>query len=284
MLYSSSGEEFDIPSITETSYGPKFSCGSKHLALLTDNDRALMYGHNVNGELGLGDIKPRKEPTLLPLENIDDVSCGLDHTGFITKDNKVHLCGRGAELQLGTLVDTQLTPLLLPSIDGIKIRCGYKNTAIIDTNQDLWMCGDDWYGQSGGKSRDLPTLPRKVASNVIDVALGETFTVILQGHTARTFGDRILSFDNVDHIFARKDKWGYVSECKTYEVKDSKPNLVGEDFFRMDWTSDKLILLKPYKLFVGDKDMGVFFSWLHGRFGNENCGEIKSLLMTRKLS
>ncbi|KAJ5073080.1 claret isoform a [Anaeramoeba ignava] len=68
----------------------EISCGYNHTLILTSNNKMIVFGSNLNGELGTGDTKKQKIPNQIELpklrfnENISNyhVSCGY-HKSFI---------------------------------------------------------------------------------------------------------------------------------------------------------------------------------------------------------
>ena len=62
-------------------------CGNNHTAIITENDQLYTFGLNDWGQLGLGNIKNKSLPTLVPLNKpVWTVSCGVGHTAIIIEE------------------------------------------------------------------------------------------------------------------------------------------------------------------------------------------------------
>jgi len=64
-------------------------CGSEHSVAVTSSGQCWTWGCNQGGQLGLGDERNRRVPTLLVPESLDHteilmVSCGEAHTLVVT--------------------------------------------------------------------------------------------------------------------------------------------------------------------------------------------------------
>nr|BAI63634.1 myosin10 [Tetrahymena thermophila] len=82
------------------------SCGHKFVMILSNSGLLFSYGENKEGQLGLGDLNPRKIPTLVYClrdagEKISQIDCGFKHTICKTSLGKVYTWGWGGRGQLG---------------------------------------------------------------------------------------------------------------------------------------------------------------------------------------
>ncbi|KAL4471689.1 hypothetical protein ABPG74_008582 [Tetrahymena malaccensis] len=82
------------------------SCGHKFVMILSNSGLLFGYGENKEGQLGLGDLNPRKIPTLVYClrdagEKISQIDCGFKHTICKTSLGKVYTWGWGGRGQLG---------------------------------------------------------------------------------------------------------------------------------------------------------------------------------------
>lgn len=76
------------------------------------------------------------------------------------------------------MCDVSGTPASISSIGEIKsVRAGFQTSAIIGTDNSLWMCGRNDFYQLGDNSGTTAKEFIKVAENVIDVALGNGYTL-----------------------------------------------------------------------------------------------------------
>ncbi|CAA2991856.1 ultraviolet-B receptor UVR8 isoform X1 [Olea europaea var. sylvestris] len=71
----------DAPSL-ENVNAKIVSCGARHSAVVTDDDRIFCWGWNKYGQLGLGDVIDRNIPTQVPIDGFipRNVACGWWHT------------------------------------------------------------------------------------------------------------------------------------------------------------------------------------------------------------
>ncbi len=79
-------------------------CGSEHNAILMKSGDLYMFGHNYNGQLGLGDNFNYFIPTYVKsLKNIviSKIALGWSHTLILTKDNYLYSSGCNINGELG---------------------------------------------------------------------------------------------------------------------------------------------------------------------------------------
>ena len=82
----------------------KIALGNHHTLLLTFNSQLLSVGDNSFGQLGLGDFKPRREPTVVDYfrdKRVLEISCGGHHSGVICANNEVFFWGDSSSGQCG---------------------------------------------------------------------------------------------------------------------------------------------------------------------------------------
>ncbi len=173
--YSLSGTYIKYPKeVTFSSYGVKelnnLSMGWYHTGLsLTDyqgNDHLLVWGENLNGELGLNGVSSTHTPTeLVNFVNseIVDVSFGSSHSGIVTEDangdNHLFTWGMNTsgELGWGIISDEGLVPTEVQLPDGnYDIEFGFHISSTIVTDEfgqnSLYIWGDNNLGANGNGS------------------------------------------------------------------------------------------------------------------------------------
>ena len=134
-------------------------CGRFHtviyinsITLGKDNGDILVFGHNGDGQLGLGHYENMNTPTLLMNDtSIRNITCGGRHT-IIYKDNgDVLVFGDNRYGQLGLGHNDNINvPTLLMNDKTIKnIICGNVHTIIYKDNGNILVFGDNEYGQLG---------------------------------------------------------------------------------------------------------------------------------------
>lgn len=118
--------------------------------------RALGFGRNPSGQLGLADLKLCDKPTLIPgLDNLNIIQAavGRHHSLFLTDMGTVYACGENkcGQCGVGNTSATVTTPTLInysgPPI--IRIGCGADFSVILDIKGNLYTFGLPEYGQLG---------------------------------------------------------------------------------------------------------------------------------------
>lgn len=96
------------------------SCCAVHSVIITSDGKAMTWGRNDKGQLGLGDLVTRAEPTLvkgLEGHKIVSAACGKGHTLFLTDTGVVFACGENKMGQLG--LGNQTPTIMNPSKVGL---------------------------------------------------------------------------------------------------------------------------------------------------------------------
>ena len=178
------------------------SCGSKHVVCMTSNDDIYTWGDNQYGQLEIDDTDDYKpiptKRTSWP-KNIIDIKCSFNHTLVLTSNQEVFSCGCNYKGQLGrydsTIKSSCSSSLVkIPSLSQIiKIECGHVHSMCIDINNDLYVFGDNRYGQLGLGDTDDRDKPMKhpSLSNIIDISSKGRY------HTfVKTSNNEIYAFGN----------------------------------------------------------------------------------------
>lgn len=118
--------------------------------------KAMAFGRNPSGQLGLPDTKLCEKPTLIPgLEkvNIVQAAVGRHHSLFLTDTGTVYACGdnKSGQCGIGNTTPSVNTPTLInyrgPPI--IRVGCGAEFSVILDIKGNLYTFGLPEYGQLG---------------------------------------------------------------------------------------------------------------------------------------
>lgn len=115
--------------------------------------KASSFGDNESGQCGHVQLVPYKTPTQIEQLNdlnIVQVSCGDNHSLFLTDTGEVYGCGDNKRGQLG--IETQHQTITEPQkiFESIKkIGCGQNFSVLLDTNGNLLTFGASEVGQLG---------------------------------------------------------------------------------------------------------------------------------------
>ena len=155
-------------------------CGLDFVICKTfDNGEIYVWGCNTEGQLGTEDKKDRRSP----VKNVDwpndiiDIKCGYEHTLVLTEKQQVFSCGSNICGQTGLDVN-EYKFIKLQKIESlseiIRIECGDYHSMCIDIYNDLYVFGDNEFGQLGlgdTDNRDEP-IKHPSLSNIIDISKG----------------------------------------------------------------------------------------------------------------
>lgn len=165
-------QKVNLPPISQISSGTFFNM------CLSEDGELYSFGENNDGQLGVGNTKvyelPQKVESLKEIE-IEFVQCGGEYT-FCKTYSDVYVWGRNGSGQFGLGVQKS-TNL---SIEGwseiefdigdqnphfpikcrnwpenvVDIKCGMDHTLVLTSNQEVFSCGNNFYGQV---ARDINT-------------------------------------------------------------------------------------------------------------------------------
>ena len=149
----------------------KISCGASYLIALTNDKSIYSMGMNDLGQLGLGYYEDCRHNSFekISLENVMIVKCGRDHTVVLTSD-EFYVWGDNSHGQLGLGdVNCRHTPtkLNLQSGDPVSISCGYHHTMILLKHNQMYVFGNNTFGQLGINSSEHVNIliPQKLNLN-----------------------------------------------------------------------------------------------------------------------
>lgn len=153
----------------------KMVSSDSHFAAVAADGHLYTWGQNADGQLGLGDLKPRFEPTMvaaLKKAVIRDVVVGEKHTIALDDQGRVYSWGRGTFsdrfrrffmsscLALG---HKESKNLWLPKqIEGLKdvrvvqVSTGNQSAMALDDKHRLWNWGRHEFGTSGMGNKEAP--------------------------------------------------------------------------------------------------------------------------------
>jgi len=126
------------------------SCGVQHYALVTASGSLFTWG---DGNFCLGNGKDRncyEEPqlvTFMPKKAVQ-VSAGFNHTGIVTEEGDLFMCGYGYFGQLGLgQTDSKNVPTQIPreffeNVPVLMVSCGTDFTTALTRDGDVFTFGD----------------------------------------------------------------------------------------------------------------------------------------------
>ena len=161
------------------------SCSSICTAVIRGNGELWQCGNSSHGQLGTGesgnDVKKTKfvqsQDANGSIVNATDVSCGYAHTAVIRGNGELWQCGHNEYGQLGTGDTNDVSKFVQSKDSGGKeitdaklISCDGWYTAVTRGSGELWMCGDNEYGQlstgeSGSNVKSTMFVQSKNANN-----------------------------------------------------------------------------------------------------------------------
>ncbi len=107
------------------------------------------------------------------------VSCGFDHTGYITENKDLEMWGNNESGQVGGSKKVVKYPTTIMK-NVVYVSCGYTHTGAITTDGKLYMWGQNDYGQLGNGTRKMKKKPIliKIKGNprFVQVSCGWNYT------------------------------------------------------------------------------------------------------------
>jgi hypothetical protein len=163
------------------------SCGENHNIILNENNELYVCGDNIYGQLGLGDRTNRN--TYIKIKHnfgkIKNIYCGGDHNIILNNKNELFVCGDNyvGQLGLGDNINRNIYEKLEHNFGQIKnIYCGGFHTIILNTNDELFVCGRNTYGQLGLGDNINRKIYEKLEHNfgkIKDIKCGARHSIIL---------------------------------------------------------------------------------------------------------
>lgn len=174
-------------------------CGGNHSILIDTESNAFTFGDNDNGQLGLGDKKDRKSPTLI--QNFDDISSasgGTEHSAFLNYSGELFVCGSNKSFQIGKKsCEITLKPVILSCLPNcVSVSCGSYHTLVLCSNNILFAFGNNQSGQLALDLRITKSLPIEVKlpvdSQITTISCGSTTSMVICGGSLFVWGSNIF--------------------------------------------------------------------------------------------
>ena len=169
--------EDSLKEISTTSFGNEeiiaVAAGYKHSVFITQSGRVFVCGDNSSGQLGLGEVRDQRTPTVISMESfggeaIRAVAVGATHSVFVTQSGRVFVCGdnRYGQLGLGDNV-TRNVPRKIPEKEFdhemiISVVAGIGHTIFQTEHNRFFSCGLNYNGQLGLGHNDDQNTPQPI--------------------------------------------------------------------------------------------------------------------------
>ena len=136
----------------------KIAVGYAHIVALTTNGEVYSWGINGSGQLGIGDRNNKLYATKVKgingegyIENISDIASGDLMTYLLDKDGNTFGMGNNSYYQIDeTDKNNRLYPTKVTNMDNaIQVITGNSNVAVIKSNGETWIKGDNDLGCFG---------------------------------------------------------------------------------------------------------------------------------------
>ena len=159
-----------------------FGATSQICALTTDGS-AYCWGDNQSGQLGVGDLTPRSDPTPVTGNlHFASISVGRDYACGLTSAGDAWCWGNGVEGNLGT--GSNLSSFVPVAVQGglkfTQLEAGSGTTCGLAATARAWCWGRNDLGQlgigSGGQLGDASPVPVAVGEPLASVALKQVVT------------------------------------------------------------------------------------------------------------
>ena len=177
-------------SIMNKVFVESLACGTYHIIAIIKGKKALSWGANNSGQLGLKYFShSQKYPAAIEMpagEEVSEAAAGKDHSMLLTTSGTVYSFGsaENGKLGQGFLKPSVLInePRPIPELLNIKrISCGDTHSLAIDHEKTLFLWGEGWKGQLGSGSKENAYSPTPLLSNLKwkRAACGSSHTVAL---------------------------------------------------------------------------------------------------------
>jgi len=146
---------------------PPGACGNRFTLLRDLAGRSVAFGLNDLGQLGIG--KPDNQFSPVPMMgNISRLYAGELHAAALTVDGSIYVWGSNDFYQLGIdhIVSADTPVLLQTSISNVQsMALGERHSIAMDKNGQLWVWGDNTFGQTGTDSLEPVKKPVQLTHN-----------------------------------------------------------------------------------------------------------------------
>ena len=169
-------------------------CGGDFVIYKTFENELYVVGANYHGQLGTGNRTHQRRPyKFSPIsEDIVDIKCGAYHTLLLTANQEVYSSGE----YYGRYIHDNENSSSFKKVNGlseiVRIDCGSRHSMCIDIYNDLYVFGDNSYGQLGlgDNSNRRDPVKHPSLTNVIDISPRSNHSFVT------TSSNKIYAFGN----------------------------------------------------------------------------------------
>lgn len=167
----------------------RVTLGKGHHCVIDSDFKALCWGSNSKGQLGLDVEKVSSKSAPFFVENLAQgaiqTAVGLEHTCALLESGGVQCWGSNEKGQLGNGgTDNSSVPVQVTGLDSgvIAIDAGDAHTCALKEDGTVYCWGDNDKGEIGNGNNDQQSTPAKVsglASGVTQISAGPEHTCVL---------------------------------------------------------------------------------------------------------
>ena len=197
-----------------------FACGGYHTSVICTNHEVFSWGSGIYGQLGTGEKGDSLTPAqvLIP-ENvfIHQISCGGNHTFFLTDNGKLYSCGKVIHGQTGHNKKKNIfIPKLVKNISNKfvrKVACGWNHTVALVNPHHVYATGHGELGQLGitglKNKRQFELVEALKGKNVADIFAGGSHSWFLmddEGPNVENYEEPSELYHSVSNKSEKKDE------------------------------------------------------------------------------
>jgi alpha-tubulin suppressor-like RCC1 family protein/PKD repeat protein len=149
------------------SLSPLGACGNRFTLIHDLAGRSVVFGLNDLGQLGIG--RPDNQFSPVPMMNhVSRLYAGELHAAALTVDGSIYVWGSNDFNQLGIedIVSANTPQLLENSINNPQsMALGQHHSMVMDAEGNVWVWGDNTFGQTGTGSLDPVNTPIQLTHN-----------------------------------------------------------------------------------------------------------------------
>lgn len=160
----------------------KYSIGSTHAGIISQNDELYLWGSEASGKLANGEsgtMAYECDPVKV-MKNIDSFSLGYNNTAAVTTSGDLYIWGSNKYYELGIddeYSDNKSTPQFV--MGNVKqVSCGATHCAAVTNDGELFVWGDNEHGELAVED-NRQSSPVKIMDNVKTAVMGYEYSAAI---------------------------------------------------------------------------------------------------------